>query len=186
MRLVAAVAALLRRLRAERGMAVLIFVVVAVTSFVVAAGPRLFNHVADDGLRYGVERATAVGRNFQFSTVDRVPADDVDPFARVVSRGEAIRGEAARLGRRARSARASTSSSSTRFRLADPPNFTTFVTLRQADGLEDQLDLVDGRWPARVIPTEARPARAADAPTTAGLRDRLVRPGRRRDRRRGR
>ncbi len=78
MRLVAAVAALLRRLRAERGMALLIFVVVAVTSFVVAAGPRLFNHVADDALRYGVERATAVGRNFQFSTVDRLPADDVD------------------------------------------------------------------------------------------------------------
>ena len=101
MRLVAAVAALLRRLRAERGMALLIFVVVAVTSFVVAAGPRLFNHVADDGLRYGVERATAIGRNLQFSTVDRVPADDGRP---VRPRRQPRRGdprEAARLGRRA-------------------------------------------------------------------------------------
>ena len=55
-------------------MAVLVFVVVAVTSFVVAAGPRLFNQVADEGLRYGVSHATAIGRNFQFSTVDQVPA----------------------------------------------------------------------------------------------------------------
>jgi putative ABC transport system permease protein len=160
--MVAAVAAILRRLRAERGMAVLVFVVVAVTSFVVAAGPRLFNHVADDALRYGVERATAVGRNFQFSTVDRLPADDVDPFARVVSRGEAIRerlpdsvdgliGESQYVV------------DSTRFQLADPPNFTTYVTLRQASGLEDQLDLVDGRWPARVTPTE-EPARAEPVP----------------------
>ena len=94
--MVAAVAAILRRLRAERGMAVLVFVVVAVTSFVVAAGPRLFNDVADEGLRYGVANATAVGRNFQFSRVDRVPSDDVDPLARVASRGESLRLASAR------------------------------------------------------------------------------------------
>ena len=80
MRLVAAVAALLRRLRAERGMALLVFVVVAVTRFVVAAGPRLLQPRRRrwPALR-AWQHATAVGRNFQFSTVDRVPADDTDP-----------------------------------------------------------------------------------------------------------
>ena len=162
MSLVAAVAALLRRLRAERVMALLIFVVVAVTSFAVAAGPRLFNHVADDGLRYAVAHATAIGRNVQFATVDQVPADDVDLFARVVSRGEAIR---ARLPDSVDGLidQSRFVVESTRFQLADPPNFTTYVTLRQGDGLGDQLDVVAGRWPARVIPT-APPNEAAPQP----------------------
>ena len=46
MRLVSAVAALLRRLRVERGVVATVFAVVAITSFAVAAGPRLFNRVA--------------------------------------------------------------------------------------------------------------------------------------------
>ena len=60
MRLVTAVAALLRRLRVERGVVALVFAVVAITSFGVAAGPRLFNQVADEALRYEATHATAV------------------------------------------------------------------------------------------------------------------------------
>ena len=59
MRLVSAVAALLRRLRVERAVMALMFVVVAITSFGVAAGPRLFNRVVDDALRYEATHATA-------------------------------------------------------------------------------------------------------------------------------
>jgi len=161
MRLVAAVAAILRRLRAERGMALLVFLVVAVTAFVVAAGPRLFNHVADDGLRYAVAHATAVGRNFQFSTVDQVPADEVDPLAVVARRGDTIRSGLPDSVRDLID-ESHFAIESTRFRLADPPKFTTFVTLRQGDVLEDQLDLIAGRWPARIVPTE--PASPGDAP----------------------
>ena len=91
-----------------------------------------------------------------------MPADEVDPFARVASRGEAIR------GRLPDSVDGLIGESqyvveSTRFRLAEPPKFTTFVTLRQGEGLEDQLDLVDGRWPARVDPMEP-PAQAEPEP----------------------
>ena len=59
---------------------------------------------------------------------------------------------------------------STRFRLADPPRFTTFVTLRQQDGLDDTSELVDGRWPDRARSrTRCRSRRAAT------VRDRRVR-----------
>ncbi len=95
MRLVSAVAALLRRLRSERAVTVLMFGLVAMTSFAVAAGPRLFNRVADEGLRYEAERATVAQRNIQFSRVDRVSAGTDDPFERVVVRGATLRGQVA-------------------------------------------------------------------------------------------
>ena len=91
MRLVTAVAALLRRLRVERGVVALVFAVVAITSFGVAAGPRLFNRVADDALRYEATHATAIQRNIQFTSVDRLPAGTTDPFDRVVARGDGLR-----------------------------------------------------------------------------------------------
>ena len=85
--LVAAVAALLRRLRAERGVAILLFVLIALTSFAVAAGPRLFNRVADEGIRYEAERGTAIQRNLQFTVAGTVSASQDAPFGRVVDRG---------------------------------------------------------------------------------------------------
>lgn len=159
MRLVSAVAALLRRLRAERSVALLLFVLVAITSFAVAAGPRLFNQVADEGLRYEARRTTAVQRNLQFTGVDRLPAGQSDPFERVVARGEELRRQLPD------SVLALVDEhhyvvDSTRFRLLDPPNYRTFVTLRFQDGLDEKLDLVEGRWPA---PTpEASPDEATE------------------------
>ena len=73
MRLVGAVAALLRRVRAERGTTALVFVLVALTGFVVAAAPRLFDRVSDDGLRFELTRGTAIQRNLEFTTVDPLP-----------------------------------------------------------------------------------------------------------------
>jgi len=150
-RLVTAVAALLRRLRAERGVAALLFLLVAVTSFAVAAGPRLFNRVADDGLRYAARRATAIQRNVQFTSVDHLPAGEDDPFERVVARGDALGdrlpGSVTGLVDETRFV-----VDSARFQIQDPPNYQTFVTFRYQDGLDEQLELVDGRWPAAVPP----------------------------------
>ncbi|MEX1170178.1 MAG: FtsX-like permease family protein [Chloroflexota bacterium] len=157
----AAVAALLRRIRVERGVAALLFVLVAVTSFAVAAGPRLFNHVADDGLRYEAERGTAIQRNLQFTFVGSLPSRRDDPFGRIAARGESLR---ARLPE---SIQALISEGrfvvdAPRFGLADPPRFTTFVTLRQQDGLDAQTELSEGRWPVRFEPA---PGTDADAPS---------------------
>jgi putative ABC transport system permease protein len=157
-RLVSAVAALLRRFRSERSVALLLFVLVGMTSFAVAAGPRLFNRIADAGLRYEVDRATAVQRNIQFARVDRLPAGQDDPFERIIVRGAALR----------RQVPASVTAlvdeehfvvDSTRFVVRDPPNYQTFVTFRQQDGLDGRIDLVEGRLPERLEPQPDAPPR---------------------------
>ncbi len=158
MRLVAAVAALLRRLRVERGVVALVFAVVAITSFGVAAGPRLFNRVADDALRYEATHATAIQRNIQFTSVDRLPAGTTDPFDRIAARGDGLR---QRLPPSVGHLVGDTQYlvDMTRFQVAEPPKLPTVVTLRQQDGLADLVDLVDGRWPAPVVPpADADPA----------------------------
>ena len=82
MRVVAPVVALLRRLRAERSVVILLFVLVAITSLAVAAGPRLFNRVSDDGLRYAAAHSTAAQRNLQFVSVDRFEPGPGGPVRR--------------------------------------------------------------------------------------------------------
>lgn len=156
MRLVAAVAALLRRLRAERSVAVLLFVLVGVTSFAVAAGPRLFNAVADEGLRYEARRASAARQNLQFTRADRLSTGRSDPFERVVARGVALAGQVPE------SVRALVDLEryvvdAPRFRVANPPIYTTFITPRFQDGLDGELDLIGGRWPGRVEPAGPTP-----------------------------
>ena len=55
-----------------------------------------------------------------------------------------------------------------RFRIADPPNLRTFVTLRYQDGLDGRMDLVDGRWPAAVPPPAAPPSPSDETDPEAG------------------
>ena len=54
-----------------------------------------------------------------------------------------------------------TSSSSPRFRVADPPNYTTFVTFRSQDGLDDRIEYTAGRPPVRLAqpPDDERASR---------------------------
>ena len=148
MRLVGAVAVILRRLRAERGVALLLFVLVAVTSFVGRRQPA--------AVRPGRRRRPALRGGSRDVRPAEPPVHDVDrirptrptPFANVVARGEAAPGVGCprRSGRLVASR--TTSSTATRFRLADPPNYTTYITLRQQDGLESASSYVAGR-PAR-------------------------------------
>ena len=132
MRLVGAVAVLLRRLRDERGFAVALVVLVAVTSFVVAISPRLFERVADEGLRYDVDRGTALQRNLQFTSVDSVWGGEVDPLAFVRGRGETT------FQRLPASVQEVIDTGdfvveTPRFGLTHPPNFTSFFTQRYQD-----------------------------------------------------
>ena len=70
MRSMWAAAFLLRRLRVEIGIALLIVGLVAATSLVFSAAPRLLDRVSDDGLRHEVATSGPVQRNLQL--VDRV------------------------------------------------------------------------------------------------------------------
>ena len=156
MRLVGAVAALLRRMRVERGAMAMLFVLVAVTSFTVAASPRLFDRVADDGLRYEVLASTAIQRNLQFLAVGQLPGQEGDPLARIRARGDELWD---RLPTSVRDVVGTRSFvvDSTRFALSDPPNYPTIVTFSYQDG-------VDGH--GRVRP---RPGTRADRPAGGGV-----------------
>ncbi|HET7168083.1 MAG TPA: FtsX-like permease family protein [Candidatus Limnocylindrales bacterium] len=153
MRLLDGVVALLRRRRAERGVIALLFLLVAVTSLVVAASPRLFGRVADDGLRYAVARSTAAQRNIEFSSVARGVSPTGDPIDRVEDRGERL---ADQLGPAIADLVEQRHEviDTTRFRLTEPPAYPSFLTLRTQDGVDDQIDIVDGRRPGRLpLPT---------------------------------
>src|SRR3954453_4866697 len=58
-----AVGLLLRRLRTEGAILVLLFTLVGLTSFLFAAAPRQLNRVSDDALRYAVASASAADRD---------------------------------------------------------------------------------------------------------------------------
>ncbi len=178
MRLVGAVAVLLRRIRAERGVAILLFVLVAVTSLVVAASPRLFARVADAGIRYEVARATSAQRNLQFTTVDQIPAEDDEALANIEGRAERLMERLPASVGQLVEAR-SYVVDSPRFRLLDPPNYPSFVTLRHQDGVDDQIEYVAGRPPARAAESTdpERPPRFEVALSSATAADLLVELG---------
>src|SRR4029078_10951967 len=91
MRLVSATVAILRRLRAERGVVAFLFVLVATTSFLVAVSPRLLHRVSGGGLSDGFSRATAIQRNIEFATADRIPPGAAGaPFAGVEAEADEL------------------------------------------------------------------------------------------------
>ena len=87
-----AAAFLLRRLRVEVGIALLIVGLVAATSLVFSAAPRLLDRVSDDGLRHEVESSGPVQRNLQLSTVSVLP-DAEDSLEAVNELGDSFADE---------------------------------------------------------------------------------------------
>ena len=155
MRSIAAAAFLLRRLRAEAGIALLILLLVGITTALFAGAPRLFNLVADQGLQAAFDDASPVARNVELSREFVVPTFN-DPLAVVDQLGEQYLDRFPGLVRdlvRDSTVRATTP----RFFIADPPNFTTFVALRHQSGLEDAIHYVEGR-PPRATGEELPPA----------------------------
>ena len=149
---IAAITGILHRARAERGVLLTLFGLVAITSLVVAISPRLFERVADDGLRYDVGLGTSAQRDLHFTANVRIRAgDDDDPMQFVRARGEDIE---ARLPASAHDLidQHDFVIETPRFGLTDPPAFPTFMTLRYQDGVADRLTLDEGRLPDRLDP----------------------------------
>ena len=147
MRSLWAAALLLRRLRSEVGVAVLLFVLVASTSFVFSAAPRLFNRVSDDALRYAARVATPVQRSIGATLMSNISALPGEGVAKVTAYGERV---AAQFPASLTALIASETMRVTSVRLfvSDPPSFHTRIALRYQDGLVDATRLVAGRWPA--------------------------------------
>ena len=145
MRWVWAAGFLLRRLRAEAGVVAMLLTLVAVTSFLFASAPRLFNLVADAALVDELRAAADVDRDIQLTSVTTTPSG-ADRLAAVADVGAAYRDRLPDSLRRLVSERRY-SVTTPRFSIADPPRYTLFVALRIQDGLDPAIELVDGRLP---------------------------------------
>lgn len=152
MRSLWAAALLLRRVRGELGIVLLIFLLVAGTSFVFAAAPRLFNQVSVDGLRYAGRSATVEQRNLSLTTAAPFTPGPKGGVSGVRARGDALAAQfpaSVDALITARTLRVTT----VRFNVPDPPRYDTRLSLRYQDGLRDATRLVAGRWPVdRGIP----------------------------------
>jgi putative ABC transport system permease protein len=84
----------LRRLRLEPGPPLTMLALLALTCFLFAALPRLFNNVADDGLRFMVEEARVDARNLRMLRTERIEAGPASrPLGPVAESAERSRGE---------------------------------------------------------------------------------------------
>jgi putative ABC transport system permease protein len=137
---------LLRRLRAERGMVLLVFVLVAATTFMLAAAPRLLNRMSDDGLRHELGTALASQRNVQVSTVD-LPAGRLGANLEAVEAEGAFHEEQFPDSLRALIRDRSISVETVRFDVSNVLRYPSFLTLRYQSGVADQVELVEGRLP---------------------------------------
>ena len=146
MRSVWAAGFLLRRLRAEVGVVALLVAMVALTSFLFAGAPRLFNLVADAALVDQLRSSPVTDRDIQLSSIS-VPPGGPDPLTAMDDIGaeyqQALPPSIGPLiGER------HFSLTSIRFSVAEPPRYRTFISVRYQDGLEDAITLVAGRMPA--------------------------------------
>ena len=140
-----AAAFLLNRYRAEIVPMLLLALLVVVTAFLAAVGPRLFNRVADDGLRYDVERAQSVERNVELGEIGTlVGGDGLDAVADRLPILQAelpdtMRGLIATSTYWAESANWSV--------VGPPRDFPTWVRFRFPEGVDERITYVDGRAP---------------------------------------
>ena len=136
---------LLRRLRSERGIILLIVALVAATSFVFAAAPRLVNRAADAGLRHALEVAPASQRNVAMRLDARL-----DPGDAAIG---GLRDYGDRLAERIPASVAALVTerfllvTTIRLVVPDPPSIETHLSLRYQEGLLAATRLVEGRWP---------------------------------------
>jgi putative ABC transport system permease protein len=153
---------LLRRLRTDATMVVLLVVLVAATSFVFAAAPRLFNRVADDALRHTMRTALPAERNVIIGLASAIDPGPAGGVAGVRAVGDEQTGRLpASLANLI--AERTLRITATRFYVTDTAAGPVHLSLRYQDGLTDATRLVSGRWP-RDRSTPQPPAATAGNP----------------------
>ncbi len=144
--------ALLRHLRVERGMALLLLCVVAFTAFVMAAVPRLYNQTLDDELQYRIAEAPPQWRNISVTKQQRTTVDDDETILDRLSTGSlsyflelpsVIQEIISGFGYYAESQK----SPVLQVRGQPVLGFRRDVQFRFQGDLDNQIRLVDGRWP---------------------------------------
>ncbi len=145
-----------RRLVAERTAGALLFVLVAVTAFVSAAAPRLFNRLADQGLRHEVAVASSVERDIELSELSRLETRAGRPLDAVEARGRELQSGLPASVQRLIGGR-SYVIESIQYVVLQAPDQPTFVTLRYQSGIDAQVDFVAGRPPTGATTQAAIP-----------------------------
>ena len=138
-----AVAMLMRRVRAETGILVLLFGLVASTSLLFAAAPRLFNRVTDDAVRYAEATAAPLERDFWLSANGFIGAGN-DAGVQAIREYGAERQADFPASINGLISNSVPGFTSVRFIV---PNSIIGLTLRYQDGVTDASRLIDGRWP---------------------------------------
>jgi hypothetical protein len=147
-----AAAFLLNRWRAERGPMLVLALIVAVTAFLAAAGPRLFNRVTDEAIRHDITRATSADRNFELGQIGHLSGGD--GLAAVAERAPELQAE---LPDTVESLiRGGTYwAESANWAIIQPPrDFPSWIRFRFADGVSERITFVEGRPPTGATRTK--------------------------------
>jgi putative ABC transport system permease protein len=153
----------LRRVRLEPGPPLTMLALLVLTCFLFAALPRLFNDVADEGLRYAVDQAVIESRNVRVREPGRLPArPGSNPLGAVAERAARSRDELPAALRNAvvestfgvRTPRyifqADTSALVPRqgaFTPGAEEGLFRYLTVRAEEGIEPRLRVLRGRLP---------------------------------------
>ncbi len=154
------VAFLLNRYRAEIVPMLVLALVVAVSAFLAAAGPRLFNRVADDGLRYDVGRAQSLQRNIELGEVGHLTGGSgLEPVA---DRGPELEAELPESVRSLIVDRTYHAESASWSVFEPPREQPTWLRFRFPVGVDERITYVEGRAPTGE--TSTIPGRRGTAP----------------------
>ncbi|CAN5159780.1 FtsX-like permease family protein [soil metagenome] len=158
----------LRRLRGEAVLLATVILVICTTSLVLAALPRLYNRMSDDGLVYDIEQASTFQRNLNAQYLSQLPPAGDAIFSNVEENGQAF---LARLPASIQSIVATTNwiFDSPRYSVRDLPGtqpfpFERFMRFRYQSEIDDNIRMLMGDLPA---PREPIPLPCAnDCPPT--------------------
>jgi len=147
----------MRRLATARVPALGLGLLVFVTAFAFAAGPRVLEIVADRTLHSELGMAMPVAGNLELTQVGNIPASGTgSPFDGVRARGEALAAQLPSAVSRVivgHSAIADSARWTVEAPLAEPAT----VTFRFQDGAAERIDLTAGRSPTGEVSTVADP-----------------------------
>ena len=132
----------------ERTAALGLAVLVLVTAFVFALAPRVLDRVADDALRAEVAAATPAERNIQLLQERRVDADAAGGRCSASRRSASASRPSSRLPSGDLLVDRAYLAETSRWKIVSDAAEEHFAMLRFQPGLEDRIELVEGRLPS--------------------------------------
>jgi putative ABC transport system permease protein len=160
-----AIRLILLRLRMQRVVALSLAALVLVSAFIFAAIPRLYNRMSDDGLRYQLRTAPSAVVNLAMLQHRAPQVDAADALPLVEADGTSFEQQLPAALRSMVGGRQyvldSTEFGTQLISAGDPPVYPLFLKLRYQTGLDEQIQIRDGRLPTSVRTILARPGAVA-------------------------